>query len=237
MFTRDGQELLAAHSPNELRCSQRLIRPCMVRDAVRLCTHIATVEAARNSEWRSRCRPCSRYLKRSFGRVGRADGRSILQQRRHRRAVSFRRYDCAILVQEAQGMQIAMINHISNRGARKAATHLKAVSFAAVLLALICAGFERPASAQARIAAGSGLEAAALPQVQTADGIVQGAVDSSGIRSFKGIPYAQPPINDLRWREPQPVAKWDYGPPRPPSSPCARCSCIRIPISFSGRWG
>ncbi len=107
-------------------------------------------------------------------------------------------------------MQSALINYVSNRGTRKAATYLKAVSFAAVLLALVCAGIGRPASAQAKIAAGSGLEAAALPEVQTADGIVQGAVDSSGIRSFKGIPYAQPPINNLRWREPQPVTRWDY---------------------------
>ena len=39
------------------------------------------------------------------------------------------------------------------------------------------------------------------------------------ITVFKGIPYAAPPIGDLRWRAPQPVEKWDgvriadnYGP-------------------------
>ena len=25
---------------------------------------------------------------------------------------------------------------------------------------------------------------------------------------FKGIPFAQPPVGDLRWREPMPVKPW-----------------------------
>jgi len=46
------------------------------------------------------------------------------------------------------------------------------------------------------------------PQVKTANGIVQGVVEASGIHSFKGIPYAQPPIGDLRWKEPQAPKNW-----------------------------
>jgi len=46
------------------------------------------------------------------------------------------------------------------------------------------------------------------PQVKTANGIVQGVVEASGIHSFKGIPYAQPPIGDLRWKEPQSPKNW-----------------------------
>src|SRR4029078_12515856 len=33
-------------------------------------------------------------------------------------------------------------------------------------------------------------------------------VQPSGVRIFKGIPFAQPPTGDLRWREPQPVENW-----------------------------
>jgi para-nitrobenzyl esterase len=29
-----------------------------------------------------------------------------------------------------------------------------------------------------------------------------------GVRLYRGIPYAAPPLGDLRWRPPQPVATW-----------------------------
>src|SRR5689334_9158725 len=47
------------------------------------------------------------------------------------------------------------------------------------------------------------------PQAKTANGVVQGVVEPSGVRSFKGIPFAAPPVGDLRWREPQPGKNWD----------------------------
>lgn len=46
------------------------------------------------------------------------------------------------------------------------------------------------------------------PQATTVNGVVEGTLEASGIRSFKGIPFAQPPIGDLRFREPQPVSNW-----------------------------
>jgi para-nitrobenzyl esterase len=47
----------------------------------------------------------------------------------------------------------------------------------------------------------------AQTRVNIDNGIVQGN-EQSGIRSFKGIPYAAAPVGDLRWKEPQPAAKW-----------------------------
>ncbi|QQS45505.1 MAG: carboxylesterase family protein [Acidobacteriota bacterium] len=49
---------------------------------------------------------------------------------------------------------------------------------------------------------------AQLVVVQIASGSLAGK-SSSGITVFKGIPYAAPPVGDLRWRPPQPPAKWD----------------------------
>src|SRR5580692_521485 len=46
------------------------------------------------------------------------------------------------------------------------------------------------------------------PLVATVSGSVQGTVEASGVHSFKGIPYAAPPVGDLRFREPQPVVSW-----------------------------
>jgi len=50
----------------------------------------------------------------------------------------------------------------------------------------------------------------ALAQVQSArvtGGEVQGVV-VNGIASFKGIPFAAPPVGQNRWRSPQPVVPW-----------------------------
>ena len=47
----------------------------------------------------------------------------------------------------------------------------------------------------------------APPVVRVESGELQGVVDD-GVASFKGIPFATPPAGDLRWRPPQPAAKW-----------------------------
>jgi para-nitrobenzyl esterase len=44
-------------------------------------------------------------------------------------------------------------------------------------------------------------------QVKTKSGVVEGKATGS-VRTFLGIPYAAPPLGDLRWRPPMPAARW-----------------------------
>ncbi len=44
--------------------------------------------------------------------------------------------------------------------------------------------------------------------VEVTGGTVEG-IEQDGIFSFKGIPFAAPPVGDLRWRSPQPVIPWE----------------------------
>ncbi len=46
-------------------------------------------------------------------------------------------------------------------------------------------------------------------QVTTSAGVVKGSMSADGFVSvYRGIPYAAPPVGDLRWKAPQPVAPW-----------------------------
>src|SRR5580658_10193477 len=47
----------------------------------------------------------------------------------------------------------------------------------------------------------------AAPQVKTDLGIVEGK-DDGAVQTFLGIPYAAPPVGELRWKPPQPAMKW-----------------------------
>jgi para-nitrobenzyl esterase len=43
----------------------------------------------------------------------------------------------------------------------------------------------------------------------TTNGIIEGTWEpGAGLHSFKGIPFAAPPVSELRWKPPQPVANW-----------------------------
>lgn len=47
------------------------------------------------------------------------------------------------------------------------------------------------------------------PVVKTANGKVEGAENTDKtVRIFKGIPFAAPPVGNLRWKAPKPVRKW-----------------------------
>jgi len=64
-----------------------------------------------------------------------------------------------------------------------------------LLFALALSGFSAPATATDP------------PTATTAQGPVAGLWDE-GLRVFKGIPYAQPPVGERRWRPPAPPASW-----------------------------
>eukprot|EP01062_Namystynia_karyoxenos_P065955 TRINITY_DN59_c0_g1_i2.p1 TRINITY_DN59_c0_g1~~TRINITY_DN59_c0_g1_i2.p1 ORF type:complete len:579 (+),score=243.39 TRINITY_DN59_c0_g1_i2:107-1738(+) len=51
---------------------------------------------------------------------------------------------------------------------------------------------------------------AGLPQAQTAHGVVQGTLSEDGSAYlFRGVPYAAPPVGDLRLTPPRPPARWE----------------------------
>lgn len=55
------------------------------------------------------------------------------------------------------------------------------------------------------------VQAADGPIVTVETGKLQGvaATGSSPVKIFRGVPYAKPPVGDLRWREPRPATHWD----------------------------
>ncbi|SBV31473.1 Fumonisin B1 esterase [uncultured Sphingopyxis sp.] len=57
------------------------------------------------------------------------------------------------------------------------------------------------------VAVGGPVFAAEAPTATIAEGRVAGAWED-GLRVFRGIPYAAPPVGERRWRPPAPPAKW-----------------------------
>jgi len=76
-------------------------------------------------------------------------------------------------------------------------------------------------------------------QAKVEQGIVQGTIED-GLKVFKGIPFAAPPVGELRWKAPQPAQKWEsikeaktYGPAayqggNPPSGKSEDCLYLNV---------
>lgn len=71
--------------------------------------------------------------------------------------------------------------------------------------------------------------AMAGPVTRLDTGRVEG-VETNGIRTFVGLPFAQPPIGDLRWRAPRPAAAWTGVRPATAFSP----ACPQRGVSMPG---
>ena len=50
--------------------------------------------------------------------------------------------------------------------------------------------------------------AASNPVVSISTGQLRGSLTADGVAVFKNIPFAQPPVGELRWREPLPPKAW-----------------------------
>src|SRR3984957_7816341 len=60
------------------------------------------------------------------------------------------------------------------------------------------------------LAGASFLSAAISDPVRTETGLVSGVPGTTDdVRVYKGIPFAAPPVGDLRWREPRPPSHWE----------------------------
>ena len=81
----------------------------------------------------------------------------------------------------------------ARRSATRVASRLVTLLWCAVVLAVI--------------GVGSAASQEAPTPVRVDSGQVQGVI-ADGVESFKGIPFAEPPVGELRWRPPQPAASW-----------------------------
>jgi para-nitrobenzyl esterase len=73
------------------------------------------------------------------------------------------------------------------------------------LACVLCLG---QASIPARSAQAPGSSAGSNAIASVSNGQLRGSLTSDGVAVFKNIPFAEPPVGNLRWREPVPAKPW-----------------------------
>jgi len=82
----------------------------------------------------------------------------------------------------------------------------------------------------------------AEPEVSTTSGRVRGHVEG-GNAVFRGIPFAKPPVGELRFQAPVPASSWDgvrdaaaFGPIAPQAAPLSAPDAPPLPPDTTGEW-
>jgi para-nitrobenzyl esterase len=72
--------------------------------------------------------------------------------------------------------------------------------------------------------------------VRTEAGDISGSTSSDGmVQAFKGVPYARPPVGNLRWQPPQPPEKWEGVRPATAFGPrCVQPDRVHNAIGYFG---
>ena len=79
------------------------------------------------------------------------------------------------------------------------------------------------------VAAAQLASAAGAQQVMTESGTISG-VSANGLSVYKGVPFAAPPVGDLRWRPPAPAAPWTGARKADAFAP----ACMQVGVSMPG---
>ena len=82
---------------------------------------------------------------------------------------------------------------------------MKPIRVLGTLACVLCVWHASIPASSAQTPAGS---AGSGPVVSVSTGQLRGSLTPNGVAVFKNIPFAEPPVGNLRWREPVPAKSW-----------------------------